>query len=119
MRSALAIGAIESNRPHTIAVADDNNTPRRSTDATVSPPRLSGVNAISAGPLKTLAAYGIKGMRSMLNENAEKTPLRRNIEQDDVARAALYLCSDLARNVTGEVLYVDAGQNILGIVSME
>jgi enoyl-[acyl-carrier protein] reductase I len=77
------------------------------------------VNAISAGPLKTLAAYGIKGMRSMLSENAEKTPLRRNIEQDDVARAALYLCSDLARNVTGEVLYVDAGQNILGIVSME
>ncbi|HSN91457.1 MAG TPA: enoyl-ACP reductase [Anaeromyxobacteraceae bacterium] len=77
------------------------------------------VNAISAGPLKTLAAYGIRGMRSMLNENAEKTPLRRNIEQDDVARAALYLCSELARNVTGEVLYVDAGQNILGIVSME
>ena len=77
------------------------------------------VNAISAGPLKTLAAYGIKGMRSMLSENAAKTPLRRNIEQDDVARAALFLCSDLARNVTGEVLYVDAGQNILGIVSME
>jgi enoyl-[acyl-carrier protein] reductase I len=77
------------------------------------------VNAISAGPLKTLAAYGIKGMRSMLSENAAKTPLRRNIDQDDVARAALYLCSDLARNVTGEVLYVDAGQNILGIVSME
>jgi enoyl-[acyl-carrier protein] reductase I len=76
------------------------------------------VNAISAGPIKTLAAAGIKGMRSMLSENAEKTPLRRNIDQEDVARAALYLCSDLARNVTGEVLYVDAGQNILGVVSM-
>ncbi len=75
------------------------------------------VNSISAGPLKTLAASGIKGMRSMLSENAAFTPLRRNIEQDDVARACLYLCSDLARNVTGEVLHVDAGQNILGVVS--
>jgi len=76
------------------------------------------VNCISAGPLKTLAVSGIKGMRTMLSDNAAKTPLRRNIEQDDVARAALYLCSDLARNVTGEVLHVDAGQNILGVVSM-
>jgi enoyl-[acyl-carrier protein] reductase I len=77
------------------------------------------VNAISAGPVKTLAAAGIKGMRAMLAENAERTPLRRNIEQDDVARAALYLCSDLARNVTGEILHVDSGQNIMGVVSME
>jgi enoyl-[acyl-carrier protein] reductase I len=76
------------------------------------------VNAISAGPLKTLAAAGIKGMRSMLGENADKTPMRRNIEQEDVADAALYLCSRLARNVTGEVLHVDAGQNIVGPVSM-
>ncbi len=76
------------------------------------------VNAISAGPVKTLAAAGIKGMRTMLSENAERTPLRRNVEQEDVARAALFLCSDLARNVTGEVLHVDAGQNIVGVVSM-
>jgi enoyl-[acyl-carrier protein] reductase I len=76
------------------------------------------VNTISAGPLKTLAAAGIKGMRAMLGENAVKTPLRRNIDQEDCARAALYLCSDLARNVTGEVLHVDAGQNIVGVVSM-
>jgi enoyl-[acyl-carrier protein] reductase I len=76
------------------------------------------VNAISAGPVKTLAAAGIKGMRTMLSENADRTPLRRNIEQDDVARAALFLCSDLAKNVTGEVLHVDAGQNIVGVVSM-
>jgi enoyl-[acyl-carrier protein] reductase I len=76
------------------------------------------VNCISAGPLKTLAAAGIKGMREMLNENADRTPLRRNIEQEDCARAALYLCSDLAKNVTGEVLHVDAGQNIVGVVSM-
>jgi len=76
------------------------------------------VNAISAGPVKTLAAAGIKGMRAMLDENAEKTPLKRNIDQDDVARACLFLCSDLARSVTGEVLHVDCGQNILGVVSM-
>jgi enoyl-[acyl-carrier protein] reductase I len=76
------------------------------------------VNCISAGPLKTLAAAGIKGMREMLNENADRTPLRRNIEQEDCARAALFLCSDLGRNVTGEVLHVDAGQNIVGVVSM-
>ena len=76
------------------------------------------VNAVSAGPLKTLAAAGIKGLRSMITENADKTPLKRNIEQDDVADAALYLCSDLARNVTGEILHVDAGQNIMGVVAM-
>jgi enoyl-[acyl-carrier protein] reductase I len=76
------------------------------------------VNAISAGPLKTLAAAGIKGMRTMLGENAEKTPLRRNIGHEDVARAALYLCSELGKNVTGEVLHVDSGQNIMGVVSM-
>jgi len=76
------------------------------------------VNTISAGPVRTLAAAGIKGMRTMLSENAERTPLRRNIDQDDVARAALYLCSDLAKSVTGEVLHVDAGQNIIGVVSM-
>jgi enoyl-[acyl-carrier protein] reductase I len=76
------------------------------------------VNAISAGPLKTLAAAGIKGMRSMLAENADKTPLRRNIDQADVGDAALFLCSDLSRNVTGETLYVDAGQSIMGVVSM-
>jgi enoyl-[acyl-carrier protein] reductase I len=77
------------------------------------------VNTISAGPIKTLAASGIKGMRTMLSENAERTPLRRNVDQEDCARAALYLCSDLAKNVTGEVLHVDAGQNIMGVVAME
>lgn len=76
------------------------------------------VNAISAGPMKTLAAAGIKGMRGMHAENAEKTPLRRNAEQEDCGRAALFLCSDLARNTTGEILHVDAGQNIMGVVGM-
>ena len=76
------------------------------------------VNAISAGPLKTLAAAGIKGMRSMLGENAAKTPLRRNIEHDEVGKAALFLCSSMGSGVTGEILHVDAGQNIMGVVSM-
>jgi enoyl-[acyl-carrier protein] reductase I len=76
------------------------------------------VNAISAGPLKTLAAAGIKGMRGMLSENADRTPLRRNIEHEDVGHAAVYLCSDMGRNVTGEILHVDAGQNIMSVVSM-
>jgi enoyl-[acyl-carrier protein] reductase I len=76
------------------------------------------VNAISAGPVKTLAAAGISGFRSMLTENAERTPLRRNIEHADVGNAALYLSSELAKNVTGEVLHVDAGQNIMAPVSM-
>jgi enoyl-[acyl-carrier protein] reductase I len=76
------------------------------------------VNAISAGPLKTLAAAGIKGMRAMLADNASKTPLRRNIDHDEVAGAALFLCSQMGSGVTGETLYVDAGQNIMGVVSM-
>ena len=76
------------------------------------------VNAISAGPLKTLAAAGIKGMRTMLAENASRTPLRRNIDHEEVARAALFLCSPLGSGVTGETLHVDAGQNIMGVVSM-
>jgi enoyl-[acyl-carrier protein] reductase I len=76
------------------------------------------VNAISAGPLKTLAAAGIKGMRAMLGENAARTPLRRNIDHAEVGKAALFLCSDLGSGVTGETLHVDAGQNIMGVVSM-
>jgi enoyl-[acyl-carrier protein] reductase I len=76
------------------------------------------VNAISAGPLKTLAAAGIKGMRGMLADNAGRTPLQRNIEHDEVGKAALFLCSDLGSAVTGEILHVDAGQNIMGVVSM-
>jgi len=76
------------------------------------------VNAISAGPLKTLAAAGIKGMRTMLGENASKTPLRRNIEHEEVGKAALFLCSSLASGITGEVVHVDAGQNIMGVVQM-
>jgi enoyl-[acyl-carrier protein] reductase I len=73
------------------------------------------VNAISAGPIKTLAAAGIPGFRKMLRYVGERTPLRRNIDQGDVGRTAVWLCSDLSSGVTGEIVYVDAGYNILAM----
>ena len=73
------------------------------------------VNAISAGPIKTLAAAGIAGFRKMLGYVGERAPLRRNIDQSEVAKTALWLCSDLGSGVTGEVVYVDAGYHILGM----
>ncbi len=73
------------------------------------------VNAISAGPIKTLAASGIAGFRKMLGYVGERAPLRRNIDQSEVAGTALWLCSDLGSGVTGEVVYVDAGYHVLGM----
>ena len=73
------------------------------------------INAISAGPLKTLAASGISGMRELLRLIDFKSPLGRNISQEDVARTALYLASSLSTGVTGEIIYVDSGFNILGV----
>ncbi len=73
------------------------------------------VNAISAGPIKTLAASGIPQFKALLNTFAEKAPLRRNVTQEDVAKTALYLMGDLASGVTGETLYVDGGFNIIGL----
>jgi enoyl-[acyl-carrier protein] reductase I len=73
------------------------------------------VNAISAGPIKTLAAAGIAGFRKMLRYTEERNPLRRNVDQDEVGRSAVYLCSDLGSGVTGEVVHVDAGYHILGM----
>jgi len=73
------------------------------------------VNAISAGPIRTLAAAGIKGMRQMLEKVEETAPLRRNVTTDDVGNAAAFLSSDLAAGVTGQVLYVDAGYSIVGM----
>ncbi len=67
------------------------------------------INAISAGPIKTLAASGVSGLRAMLAASAARAPLRRNVDTDDVGAAGLYLLSDLAKGVTGEVHYVDAG----------
>ncbi|MCH8004302.1 MAG: enoyl-ACP reductase [Nanoarchaeota archaeon] len=73
------------------------------------------VNAISAGPIKTLAASGISDFDTMLNHSREKAPLKRNIDADDVANLALFLCSDMSKNITGQVIYVDAGYSIMGI----
>uniref|UniRef100_A0A7C3RIT6 Enoyl-[acyl-carrier-protein] reductase [NADH] n=1 Tax=Dictyoglomus thermophilum TaxID=14 RepID=A0A7C3RIT6_DICTH len=73
------------------------------------------VNAISAGPLNTLAARGIAKFSDMLEYHREKAPLKRNIEHREVGDSAVFLLSDLASGITGEVLYVDAGYNIMGI----
>lgn len=70
------------------------------------------VNGISAGPIKTLAASGIKGFKKMLTYNKEVSPLRRNVDAIDVGNAAAFLCSDLASGITGEIMNVDAGYNI-------
>jgi len=72
------------------------------------------VNAISAGPIKTLAARGISGLGDMMKELAEKAPLRRNVEVNEVGDAALFLASDLSTGITGEVIYVDCGYSIMG-----
>lgn len=73
------------------------------------------VNAISAGPLKTLAAAGVGGFNQIAGHVAEKAPLRRNITQEEVAGAALYLASSLSSGVTGEIHFVDSGYNIIGL----
>lgn len=73
------------------------------------------VNAVSAGPIRTLAASGISGFRDMLNEAEGKTPLRRNVTIDEVGNATAFLCSDLASGITGDVLYVDSGYHIVGM----
>ncbi|MCU1285695.1 MAG: Enoyl-[acyl-carrier-protein] reductase [Acidobacteriales bacterium] len=72
------------------------------------------VNAISAGPLKTLAARSIPGFGDMLRTQAERAPLKRNVETSEVGDTALFLASDLSTGITGEVIYVDAGYNIMG-----
>ena len=72
------------------------------------------VNAISAGPIKTLAARGISGFGDMLKMQAERSPLKRNIEVEEVGSTALFLASDLSTGITGEVIYVDCGYNIMG-----
>ena len=72
------------------------------------------VNAISAGPIKTLAARGISGLGDMLKSHAERAPLKRNVDITEVGDAALYLASDLSTGITGETIYVDCGYNIMG-----
>jgi len=78
-------------------------------------PEGTRVNAVSAGPIRTLAAAGIADFRSMLKQVEERTPLRRNVTIEEVGNAAAFLCSDLASGITGDVLYVDTGYHILGL----
>jgi enoyl-[acyl-carrier protein] reductase I len=78
-------------------------------------PEGTRVNAVSAGPIRTLAAAGIADFRSMLKQVEERTPLRRNVTIEEVGNAAAFLCSDLASGITGDVVYVDTGYHILGL----
>ena len=78
-------------------------------------PQNIRVNAISAGPIKTLAAAGVSGFRKMLAQVAAAAPLKRNVSTEEVGNAAAFLCSDLASGITGEVLYVDAGYSHVGM----
>ena len=73
------------------------------------------VNAISAGPIQTLSARGVKNMGSLFNYVGEKSPLKRNVQAREVGNTALFLVSDLASGITGETIYVDCGFNIMGI----
>ncbi|TWI03455.1 enoyl-[acyl-carrier-protein] reductase [NADH] [Luteimonas cucumeris] len=76
------------------------------------------VNAISAGPIRTLAASGIAGFRKILGHVEQYAPMRRSVSIEDVGNVAAFLCSDLAAGVTGEITYVDAGYNILGMTGV-
>jgi len=72
------------------------------------------VNAISAGPIKTLAARGISGLSDMLKAHAERAPLQRNVDVNEVGATGVFLASDASSGITGEVIYVDCGYNIMG-----
>ncbi len=78
-------------------------------------PKNIRVNAISAGPIKTLAASGVAGFRRMLHYHEEVAPIRRLVTQEDIGSTAIWLCSDWASAVTGQVIYVDGGWSILGM----
>lgn len=80
-------------------------------------PRGIRVNAVSAGPIRTLAASGISNFRLMLSKAADASPLKKNVTIEEVGNVAAFLCSDLASGVTGEITYVDAGYNITGLAN--
>jgi enoyl-[acyl-carrier protein] reductase I len=78
-------------------------------------PQNIRVNAISAGPIRTLASSAIGGFHDMMNHVEQVAPLRRNVTQTEVGNAAAFLCSDLSSGITGQILYVDAGYEIMGM----
>ena len=77
-------------------------------------PKKIRVNAISAGPIKTLAARGISGLSEMLKSHADRAPLKRNVDVNEVGSTGVFLASDASSGITGEVIYVDCGYNIMG-----
>jgi enoyl-[acyl-carrier protein] reductase I len=78
-------------------------------------PRNIRVNALSAGPVNTLAARGIKGFTDMLHHHAERAPLRRNVELAEIGNTGLFLLSPMSKGITGEIMFVDCGYNIVGL----
>ena len=78
-------------------------------------PRKIRVNAISAGPIQTLAARGVSGLSTMLKHHAERAPMKRNVEVREVGNTALFLCSSLSSGITGETIFVDCGYNVMGL----
>ena len=78
-------------------------------------PRNVRVNALSAGPVNTLAARGIKGFIDMLKHHAERAPLRRNVELEEIGNAGLFLLSNMSSAITGEIMFVDCGYNVVGL----
>jgi enoyl-[acyl-carrier protein] reductase I len=82
-------------------------------------PKGIRVNGISAGPIRTLAASGIKQFRKMLDYNQRVAPLRQNVTIEQVGNAAAFLCSEMASGITGEILHVDSGYNIIGMGDLE
>ncbi len=81
-------------------------------------PEGTRVNAVSAGPIRTLAASGIQNFKAMLSKAADAAPLRKNVTIEEVGNAAAFLCSDLASGITGEITYVDCGYNIAGLAAI-
>jgi len=78
-------------------------------------PKNIRVNAISAGPIQTLAARGVSGLSTMLKHHAERAPMKRNVEVREVGNTALFLCSSLSSGITGETIFVDCGYNVMGL----
>lgn len=78
-------------------------------------PRNVRVNALSAGPVNTLAARGIKGFTGMLHHHAERAPMRRNVELEEIGNTGMFLLSPMSNGITGEILFVDCGYNIVGL----
>jgi enoyl-[acyl-carrier protein] reductase I len=81
-------------------------------------PKGIRVNAVSAGPIKTLASSGVHGMSKILEYHRAHAPLRKNTEQDEIGDTVVFLVSELSRGITGEILYVDGGFHILGMTDI-